>query len=59
MITYSDYSDVGDREKNEDSKACMCYSYNGLFVLADGLGGHGKGEYASASVVNTSLQMYG
>lgn len=58
MITYSDYSDVGDREKNEDSKACMCDPYNGLFVLADGLGGHGKGEYASASVVNTSLQMY-
>ena len=58
MITYAKYTDVGDREKNEDSIAVLSDAENGLFVLADGLGGHGKGEFASASVVNTSLQLY-
>ena len=58
MITYSEYTDVGDREKNEDSLASLCDGSNGFFVLADGLGGHGKGDYASAAVVRTSIQMY-
>ncbi|HBE10284.1 MAG TPA: serine/threonine-protein phosphatase [Lachnospiraceae bacterium] len=58
MITYAEYTDIGKREKNEDSIASLCMENGGLFVLADGLGGHGRGEYASGSVVRTSMQLY-
>ena len=40
------YTNQGGREHNEDSVRCSAEA--GAFVLADGLGGHGKGEVASA-----------
>lgn len=58
MITYKLYTNVGNREKNEDSigmyisKDCSC------FFLADGLGGHGGGEYASQIAVETAKSVY-
>jgi len=58
MITYKLYTNVGNREKNEDSigmyisKDCAC------FFLADGLGGHGGGEYASQIAVETAKGVY-
>ncbi|MEE9435800.1 MAG: protein phosphatase 2C domain-containing protein [Candidatus Adiutricales bacterium] len=45
-------SDVGlIREKNEDS--CCFDNSLGLFLVADGMGGHVAGEVASSLVVNT------
>ncbi len=40
------YTNQGGRAHNEDSVRCSAEA--GAFVLADGLGGHGKGEVASA-----------
>ena len=40
------YTNRGGRDHNEDSVRCSAEA--GAFVLADGLGGHGKGEVASA-----------
>ena len=40
------YTNQGGRDHNEDSVRCC--AEQGVFVLADGLGGHGSGEVASA-----------
>lgn len=40
------YTNQGGRDHNEDSVRCC--AGQGVFVLADGLGGHGSGEVASA-----------
>ena len=45
------YTNQGGRDHNEDSLRCL--AEEGVFVLADGLGGHGKGEVASALAVET------
>ena len=45
------YSNRGGRDHNEDSLRAS--AEQGVFVLADGLGGHGRGEVASALAVDT------
>ena len=40
------YTNQGGRDHNEDSVRCC--AEQGVFVLSDGLGGHGRGEVASA-----------
>lgn len=56
MITYKLYTNQGNRENNEDSigmkerNGCYCFS------VADGLGGHGQGEVASALVVEAIMK---
>lgn len=40
------YTNQGGRDHNEDSVRCS--AEDGIFVLADGLGGHGRGGTASA-----------
>ena len=42
---------TGSREHNEDSAACIEKDSNYCFIVADGLGGHGKGEVASQKAV--------
>ena len=42
------YTNRGGRDHNEDSVRCFAEAGRGVFVVADGLGGHGKGEVASA-----------
>lgn len=53
-------SNVGNRVQNEDyAKGILLETeQTGFFVLADGLGGHGRGEVASQSVVNSCLLYY-
>ena len=62
MTDYSIYTDVGDREINEDSVKTERRSINGkecsLFVLCDGLGGHGRGEVASALFCETAVECF-
>ena len=48
---YSGYTDKGGRKNNEDAFLCTESERGYLFLVADGLGGHGKGEIASALVV--------
>lgn len=46
------YTNQGGRAKNEDSVGYEMQENNGVFVVADGLGGHQLGELASATVCN-------
>ena len=47
MITIESYSSEGGRAANEDTCLYCSYEKNLVFVLADGLGGHGDGKRAS------------
>lgn len=58
MITYSLYSDIGNREKNEDSIAEFHRDGRYVFAVADGLGGHGKGEVASAMAMESARKIF-
>ncbi len=54
MIEYATFSDIGEKENNEDAVKVFVnqpLSTYG-FVLADGLGGHGNGDVASNLVVD-------
>ena len=53
-MDYAYFTDKGDREHNEDYIGFSEAGDKKIFVLADGLGGHGKGEVASC-LVKSSL----
>lgn len=46
-ISYYAYTNKGGRPNNEDRICCGLQNRRGVFVLADGLGGHSSGEVAS------------
>ena len=52
MITYDSVTDKGERKKNEDSIGFIQKENRSVFILADGLGGHGNGYLASQFVVS-------
>lgn len=56
MITWTSISEKGEREHNEDFVGVRQVGERYCFVLADGLGGHGKGEVASQLVVTSILE---
>lgn len=58
MITYASLSCSGSREINEDYVKIRTENGNGIFVLADGLGGHSKGEVASYLVATTIAEQF-
>lgn len=59
MITFSMLTDKGMRENNEDSLGMFQNEQGGYcFSLADGLGGHGKGEVASRIAVDAAVLCY-
>lgn len=58
MITYSLLTNKGDHEPNEDTIAMTEAEGSYCFVLADGLGGHGKGEVASNLVTTEAVQLF-
>ncbi len=50
-ITFETTSKQGARDLNEDSTFKYIIGNTGIFAIADGLGGHGRGEVASQTVV--------
>jgi len=46
LVSFSAKTHIGMRKNNEDCYAC--YPHIGLFLVADGMGGHAAGEVASA-----------
>lgn len=54
VVEYATFSDVGEKENNEDAVKVFVnpqeFTYG--FVLADGLGGHGNGDIASNLVTD-------
>lgn len=52
-IKIASLTDCGSREYNEDSVGFYSNGDNYCLVLADGLGGHGKGEVASLNAVES------
>ena len=58
MVKFSMFSDSGTRPNNEDNIGMYEDGENNCFVLADGLGGHGKGEVASQIAVDSSILKY-
>ena len=55
MISYHLISKVGERDNNEDSVGMFQAGAEYCFALADGLGGHGKGEVASRIAVEQAV----
>lgn len=51
-----EYTNQGGRSHNEDSVGSLKSGESGIFVVADGLGGHRFGETASACVRDTLLE---
>lgn len=52
------YTNIGSRKINEDSCGAACYEKSFCYVVADGLGGHGGGEVASAMAVDAICEMF-
>lgn len=52
------FSDRGGRRENEDSAGNAANEYGGIYVVADGLGGHMFGKRASDCVVISMLEAW-
>ena len=57
-MDYAQITMPGSREYNEDSVIALQRGDECCFVVADGLGGHGKGEMASAIATDTFKQKF-
>lgn len=58
MIDFGLYTNVGSREINEDYVIYEQKNNSYVFVLADGLGGHGRGEEASKLVAEEMVNCF-
>lgn len=52
------FTDKGERENNEDNVGMYERKGSYCFAIADGLGGHGKGEVASDLAVRTCMEEF-
>lgn len=52
------YSGIGGRSENQDAVGSLTEGENGLFVVADGLGGHQAGHLASQCAVYTLKKLW-
>lgn len=50
------HSSKGGRQRNEDAYGYWQYEDKGICVLADGLGGHGNGDFASQTAVRSIVE---
>lgn len=57
MMQYAIFTNQGDREYNEDYAIFTENGEQKLFVLCDGLGGHGMGDQASQLVCSAFMSM--
>jgi serine/threonine protein phosphatase PrpC len=57
-MTHHTITRPGSRPINEDTVAALEQDGNACFVVADGLGGHGKGEIASQKLVEVFAQAF-
>jgi type VI secretion system protein ImpM len=55
FLSASDTHKGNDRKNNED--AVFCSSASGLWLVADGMGGHNAGEYASEAIVQSICEV--
>lgn len=58
MFDVFEYTNQGGRSYNEDSVGSSYDDSRGIFVVADGLGGHALGEEASALAVETLISAW-
>ena len=58
MVKFSMLSNMGSRDNNEDNIGMYQDGEDYCFILADGLGGHGKGEVASQLAVNAVIEQF-
>lgn len=56
MISYYSINEQGGREYQEDSVGVYLSKKQAVFLVADGLGGHGKGDVASSFIIKHALQ---
>lgn len=58
MVRFAMLSNAGSRDNNEDSVGMYQDGDAYCFILADGLGGHGKGEVASRTAVDAVIEEF-
>ena len=58
MISHHLFTDAGERGNNEDHVGMLQIGAEFCFALADGLGGHGKGEVASQIAVEQAIATF-
>jgi serine/threonine protein phosphatase PrpC len=55
---WASWSDIGDRESNQDCAGCAVEPGRACFVVCDGLGGHAGGARASRVAVDALLEYW-
>lgn len=58
MISYSCFTNQGDRQINEDSLNVVDLGDKKCFILCDGLGGHGMGDIASSTAASVFSDLF-